>query len=86
MRKEAVEIYSDTTNAAILRHPERRFPGVLIQGDTLYSFYVSAKESLKNFDKESDAYYDQLEICERLEGLVEHYKEVLKDHRIELPF
>ncbi len=86
MRKEAVEIYSDTTNAAILRHPERRFPEVLIQGDTLYSFYVSAKESLKNFDKESDACYDQLEICERLEGLVEHYKKVLKDHRIELPF
>ena len=27
----------NSTNAAVLRHPARRFPGVLIQGDTLWS-------------------------------------------------
>jgi Family of unknown function (DUF6959) len=31
MHVEPVEIYSDQTNAAIMRHPGRRFPGVLIQ-------------------------------------------------------
>ena len=35
MHIEQVEIYSDQTNAAVMRHPGRRFPGVLIQGDTL---------------------------------------------------
>jgi hypothetical protein len=35
MHISSVEIYSDATNAAIIRHPDRRFPGVLIQGDTL---------------------------------------------------
>jgi hypothetical protein len=37
MHIESVEIYSDAANAAIHRHPGRRFPGVLLQGDTLYS-------------------------------------------------
>jgi hypothetical protein len=41
MRVETVEIYSDATNAAILRHPDRRFPGLLIQGDTLHTICVA---------------------------------------------
>jgi hypothetical protein len=36
MHVEPVEIYSDTTNAAVMRHPGRHFPGLLIQGDSLY--------------------------------------------------
>lgn len=36
MHVEPVEIYSDLSNGAIMRHPGRRFPGVLIQGDSLY--------------------------------------------------
>jgi hypothetical protein len=35
MHIEPVEIYSDASNAAVMRHPGRRFPGVLLQGDTL---------------------------------------------------
>ena len=29
MRIEPIEIYADTTNAAVFRHPGRKFPGVL---------------------------------------------------------
>ena len=45
MRTESVEIYSDETNRAVLRHPGRKFPGVLIQGDTLYTLCVMADEA-----------------------------------------
>lgn len=38
MRVEPVEIYSDATNAAVMRHPGRHVPGFLIQGDSLYPF------------------------------------------------
>jgi hypothetical protein len=41
MHTEPVEIYSDATNAAVMRHPGRKFPGVLIQGDTLHTLCVS---------------------------------------------
>lgn len=35
MEIHAVEIYSDATNRAVLRHPGRRYAGVLIQRDSL---------------------------------------------------
>jgi hypothetical protein len=44
MRIEPVEIYSDETNAAVMRHPERAFPGYLMQGDTLYLLCLDADE------------------------------------------
>jgi hypothetical protein len=31
MRSEMVEIFSDQTNAAVMRHPGRAFPGVLVR-------------------------------------------------------
>ncbi len=37
MKIEKVEIYSNTTNMPVMRHPNRHFTGVLFQGDTLYS-------------------------------------------------
>ncbi len=33
------EIYSDATNAAVMRHPDHAEPGSLLQGDTLSSLY-----------------------------------------------
>ena len=44
MQIKDVEIYSDQTNAAVMRHPGRRFPGVLVQGDSLYALCVQADE------------------------------------------
>lgn len=35
MTKIEVELFSDQGNGAILRLPERRFPGLLLQGDSL---------------------------------------------------
>jgi len=35
MRIEPVRIYSDASHGAVIRHRGRRFPGALIQGDTL---------------------------------------------------
>ena len=35
MRKQEIEVFSDAVNAPVLRQPGRRFPGSLIQGDSL---------------------------------------------------
>jgi hypothetical protein len=47
MKTELVEIYSDASNLAVIRHPNRRFPGVLIQGDSLFILVEEAKEILQ---------------------------------------
>ena len=86
MRAEPVEIYSDASNAAVMRHPGRKFPGVLVQGDTLSILCRSADDICKHFDRDSDAYYDAAELRDSLQALLTHYKAVLRDHGIPLPF
>jgi predicted RNase H-like HicB family nuclease len=86
MRKEAVEIYSDATNQAVLKHPGRRFPGVLIQGDTLHSLLMQLKavRMATAFDPDTAIVFD--EAIEQLTDYVEHYEEVLAEHGVELPY
>jgi hypothetical protein len=87
-RTEEVEIFSDATNGAIMRHPGRRFPGVLVQGDTLYTWCQSldviceaARSSLNE-----DAFIELNELRNRLWGQLSHYKQVRAEHDMPLPF
>ena len=88
MRTEAVEIYSDQSNSAVLRHPGRKFPGVLVQGDTLYAMCRQADEvcSSAKSSLHSDTYEELNELRNHLWSLLNHYKVVLGEHKIQLPF
>jgi hypothetical protein len=88
MHTESVEIYSDATNAAVLRHPGRKFPGILIQGDTLHSLCVSADEACASARgvMSGDDYERLNDIRDHLRSLLTHYKSVLIEHNIRLPF
>ena len=87
MHIEPVEIFSDASNAAILRHPGRSFPGCLIQGDSLSNLVSSLAvvQSEANCLGE-DAASEPAEVVERLSYLLEHYKAVLQSHSFALPF
>jgi hypothetical protein len=88
MHIEQVEIYSDQTNAAVMRHPGRRFPGVLIQGDTLYSLCYQADSICADAKAHLD--HETFQELNRLRNalweLLSHYKVVLGEHGIPLPF
>jgi hypothetical protein len=88
MRTATVEIFSDTTNAAVLRHPDRRFPGVLVQGDILYSMCVAADASCRAVKPQlgNVAYEEINDLRNRLWSLLNHYKSALHDHQLPLPF
>lgn len=47
MKKMEVEINSDDTNGGIVRMPNRKFPGCVIQGDSLSVLYLLAKKIYK---------------------------------------
>lgn len=88
MRTEEIEIYSDASNSAIMRHPGRAFPGVLIQGDSLSSYVSllnSALSELESGDREEGLELVQ-EVQEILEGHLTNYAETLKSQGVELPF
>ena len=88
MHIESVEIYSDAPNAAVMRHPGRKFPGVLIQGDTLNSMCRLLGSAATHARSKLDAdIFDELdEVRRRLQSLLTHYKAVLGEHHLPLPF
>lgn len=96
MRIDNVEIYSDTTNAAVLRHPERAYPGILIQGDTLHALCDLARLACKEGDAGTRAKWKESgmqgasgagrKLSAKLAYLLDEYKRVLGEHEIPLPF
>ena len=86
MREEPVEILSDRTNAAVMRHPGRRFPGVLVQGDTLHALCQQADMVCREIDRTSPSYDQANDLRGTLWGLLTHYKTLLADHGLPLPF
>ena len=88
MRIATVEILSDQTNAAVMRHPERRFPGILLQGDSLHALCRQADAACSGAKPSlSPETFDELnELRNRLWSYLNHYKAVLGEHQLPLPF
>ncbi|MCB2085420.1 MAG: hypothetical protein H6920_00495 [Sphingomonadaceae bacterium] len=86
MRKELVEIFSDQANAAVVRHPGRNYPGLLLQGDSLYSLYRDVDELCQMLDPTVEAFLEADDLRNRLRAFLVHYKNVLAEHEITLPF
>lgn len=83
MHLQSVEIYSNQSNMAVIRHPGRRFPGVLVQGDTLHALYSQAELALGNG---ADAMDELSDLRDRLHEMLDHYKAVLLEHGQMLPY
>lgn len=86
MRTEEVEILSDQTNAAVMRHPGRHFPGVLVQGDSLSTLCHMADDVCRVLGRSSPAFEDANELRNALQAYLSHYKSVLAEHNLPLPF
>ena len=88
MKIVSTELLAQHGNCAIIRLPERRFPGVLIQGDSL-SRLVEQMRSIEQQVRslgESELSEDINEVRELLEGVLQHYELALKAHEIDLPY
>ena len=88
MRKRDAEIYSDITNFVVMRHPDRKCPGVLVQGDTLFALCQMADDACKEAKEAGclNAFEEVNELRNALWEHLNHYKQVLTEHNIELPF
>ncbi|MGC3967709.1 MAG: hypothetical protein QM775_10155 [Pirellulales bacterium] len=90
MERHELEVYSSTSNYAIIKPPGRSFPGCVIQGDSLSALcnlarnirvaiaglQLENRELLENAEDLSNALIDRLL----------HYQNVLKAHDISLPY
>lgn len=88
MERKEIEVYSEASNYGIVRMPGRRFPGSVIQGDSLSilcALVQSIHKRLAGTDDE-ELVDDAAELLDLLEGRPRHYEQVLTEHRIELPY
>ena len=83
-----LEIYDDTSNFTVVKHPGRVLPGSLIQGDTLYSLCTDLDRLCEELKKKRHA--EALNIAKDIRDYMwmrlNHYQAVLEKHEIPLPF
>jgi hypothetical protein len=88
MESDTAQILSHIPNSGIVQLPGRKFPGIVIQGDTLSGIFDGARYLLAEFKKARDEerYYESLMLAEQLQGQLLHYEETLVKQQIGLPY
>lgn len=86
MKVEQAEIYSDATNMAVMKHPGRAFPGVLIQGDSLFILWQQAERVCQGIARGTVAIEDATYLRDLRGEYLTHYKMTMTKHEMKLPF
>jgi hypothetical protein len=84
----AAEMLTPVGNDAVVRLPGRRFPGIVVQGNTLSSLFSSVRmisERAKHCGDE-ELLDEAAMLLERFAAMVERYETALTSHGIELPY
>jgi uncharacterized protein DUF6959 len=88
MTDQTVEILSDMVNMPVLRMPGRKFPGIVIQGDTLSSLFALSNMIRSRAEQGDDA--EMIDLAEELKNELAHflqqYEQVMKSHNMVLPY
>ena len=88
MRIEDVEIFSEASNFAVMRHPGRHFPGILVQGDSLAIMCRQIDEIVEElkFHGIGPEFSAADALQSALHDRLQHYKTTLQDAGLKLPF
>ena len=88
MREESLEVYSADGNYAVVRPPGRKFPGSVIQGDSLSILLSLSNRVRERARRHADDDLNELtgELVESLADRLRPYERVLREHHIELPY
>lgn len=88
MERVEAEVFTDGGNNAVVRLPSRRFPGVLIQGDSLSVLRGDVAEVVEAFDRGDVAEARETAglLLADLDALLARYSAALKAREIPLPY
>ncbi|MEV7000481.1 hypothetical protein AB0N62_22715 [Streptomyces sp. NPDC093982] len=82
------ELFTDGGNEAVVRLPGRRFPGVLIQGDSLHVLRSDVAEVVEACERDrlAEAAESAGTVLASLDALLTRYATALERHEIERPY
>jgi hypothetical protein len=83
-----IEVLSNSVNFPVMRLPGRRFPGSLIQGDSLSILHQLATSIFDRAKKLADQELidDTQELLALLHARLQIYEETLSEHGLPLPY
>ncbi|MFJ1805432.1 MULTISPECIES: DUF6959 family protein [unclassified Streptomyces] len=88
MERIEAELFTAGGNNAVVRLPGRRFPGVLVQGDSLHILRTDVAELMEACERGdlSDARDAAGLLLSGLDTLLERYTTALDEHEIPRPY
>ena len=88
MVKIEVDSFSNTPNAAVIRLPGRRFPGIVIQGDSLKILHECVEEVARQTQElQIPALRDAAdELRATINGYLQEYERAMREHNEPLPY
>lgn len=88
MERIEAELFTDGGNGAVVRMPGRRFPGVLVQGDSLHILRSETAEVAEACERgDLDGARDSAGLLlENLDTLLVRYEAALRAHEIPRPY
>jgi len=83
-----VDALTDQGNYAVIRLPERKFPGVLVQGDSLSILVANLRQSRDRLQQgeHEDGIGWLIQVLDDLEAVQRTYEAALTEHSIPLPY
>ncbi|MDT0469517.1 DUF6959 family protein [Streptomyces gibsoniae] len=88
MERVEAELFTDGGNDAVVRLPGRRFPGVLIQGDSLHILRSDLAEVMEAYERGdlAEARRSTGLLLAGLDALLTRYADALEGHGIPRPY
>jgi hypothetical protein len=88
MKTVSVDCLSEAPNYGVIRMPGRKYPALVVQGDSLRILLDLAQEIQGRVKDSSDEELRSTvdELMEQLGSRVEHYEQVLAKEHMELPY
>jgi hypothetical protein len=88
MKRVEIEMFSEATNCPVVRVPHRRFPGVVLQGDSLRNLFGMAEEVCKlAVGVPNPGLSDAAEeLRDTLAEYVTAYEQTMRANGLELPY
>lgn len=88
MTPETAQILSHISNSGIVQMPGRKFPGIVMQGDSISDMFNAVAWILADAKSKRDEerYYELLMFAETLQGQRRHYEMTLTRLGMPLPY
>ncbi|WP_405001018.1 DUF6959 family protein [Hydrogenophaga palleronii] len=85
---QAIRLLSRPINFAVVQLPDRAFPGIVVQGDTLHGLVGRLGEVVRSLNARhlDDLSAELDDMKDQLAEALEHYEHVCAKHGIGLPY